>query len=131
MSQGAIQGKFEAWAIAAKADLSQGEAGTGKRYKAVDLQTGDIAETSLVAAGLLQTCASSGRNVSAGYQGVMKFTTGVAISSAWMQLAVTTSGYMMLATSGDWAIGRNAYTVTSGGVVAGFFNFISPVYLSE
>lgn len=119
----AVQNDYRTWSFKAKADLTDITAGTGNLYKAVSIDTGDIADTGLKANGMLQYAGNSGEFITMGYDGVMKYTASAAITSIGVLLAVTTSGYMAEAGSGDYAVGRNLTTVVSGGVATGMFNF--------
>lgn len=125
---GGVQGQFEAWTIQAGEALTDLKAGTGHLYKAVRNKTGSFASNGQEAVGLLQYGADEDGYASIAVSGVSKFVAADTISSADMLLTVTTSGYMKVAVSGDWIVGRNLYSVTSGGVVAGLFNFATPAY---
>lgn len=131
MGAGNVQGKFWSWTIQAGADLSAGEAGTGKRYKAVRSVDGNMATGPLDAIGILQTVGNSGENLTVGWAGVMKFTAAAAIGSADTLLTVNSGGYMAACTSGSYFVGKALYAVASGGIVAGIFNFATPGYRAD
>ena len=120
---------FRAWSFKAKSDLSSMVAGTGVIHKAVDNYTGNIAAAGALAFGLLKFGADSGGHVSAGFDGLMKYTSALAVSTPGMELSVTTSGYLTLATSGTWSVGKALEAVTSGSVGMGVFNFTTPIFL--
>jgi len=89
----ATQNEFNTLTISAGADLSAAQ------YKAV-VVAGTIAANS-TAIGLLQNKpAASGRSATVGYSGIMKAYAGAAIT-ANSRLAVTTSGWIITATSAD------------------------------
>lgn len=138
----AISNQMFTWTIAAGEDMDNSTAGTGFIHKAVSNVDGTIANatkptTAKSAIGLVQYGGLSGEHVTIGHAGIMKFTAGAAINSADVMLTVTTSGYLTIATSGDFYIGRflegtnGTKTVTSGGVGVGLFNFATPVLLVE
>jgi len=109
--------------FAAAEDLSDAVAGTGALYKAVSNTDKKIANTSAEASGLLCQGGESGQHVGYTFQGIEKFVAGGAVA-AGKNLAVTTSGYITQAASGDFAIGQNTEAaVTSGSVGTGIFNF--------
>lgn len=111
------QGKFETVNIASGEDLS------ANQYHAVAVD-GTIADTSATAYGLIQNKpAASGRASTLGYSGQMKYRAGAAIS-AGAQLMVTTSGWIITATSAGNAIGKTLAAANSGDTSPGLFNFI-------
>ena len=130
-----IQNKYMSWTFKASNALDNLVAGTGHLYKAVSNGAGDIAASGDKASGILQQGGPANGHVSFGYAGLMKFTTGAAISSKDVALTVTTSGYMVEATSGTFIVGRylggtnNAVSISSGSVATGMFDFTKPTYV--
>jgi hypothetical protein len=122
----AIQNNYRTWAFKADEDLNNATAGTGHIYKAVAQGTGKLANDGKTATGILQYLSESGEHVTQGWDGVMKFTAGAAISAADTALTVTTSGYFLTADDGDYIVGRSLASVTSGSVGYGVFNFSVP-----
>ena len=114
--------------VTSAVDLSDTKVSTGKLYKAVNVQSGDIAETSLNATGVILEAAKSGNAVTYRYNGVSKYAASGTITAGSF-LTVTTSGYFTAATSGDNAIGKNLFDTTSGSIGVGIFNFITPYNL--
>lgn len=116
----------------AAADLSDTTAGTGKLYKAVSQATGNIAATGDASDGILLYAGNSGDHVTYGYKGIMKFTAGTAVTSKSVELTVGTGGYMTVAASGDYVVGKYLYgtndaiAVTSGSIATGLFDFTAP-----
>lgn len=115
-----VQNKFDTVSISAGADLSAAQ------YKAV-VVAGTIAADS-TAIGLLQNKpAASGRHATVGYAGQMKAYAGAAIS-AGARVAVTTSGWVITATSADisggFAVGKALEAASSGDLFTGLFNFV-------
>ena len=108
--------------VTSAVDLSDTKVSTGKLYKAVNVQSGDIAETSLNATGVILEA------VTYRYNGVSKYAASGTITAGSF-LTVTTSGYFTAATSGDNAIGKNLFDTTSGSIGVGIFNFITPYNL--
>lgn len=113
-------GKFDAIQLVAGADLNTG-GGTGAQFKAVAVG-GTIAATSALAFGLLQNKPKSGEDASVGYRGHMKGVAGASITAA-ARLMVTTSGYLITATSGHVPVGKAIATAASGATVEGLFDF--------
>lgn len=110
------QNKFDAVTLAAGADLSAAQ------HKAVAVG-GTIAATSTAAFGLLQNKpAASGRSATIGYAGQMKAYAGAAIT-AGATVMVTTSGFVITATSAGNVCGKALATAASGDLFPGIFNF--------
>lgn len=127
----AFAGKFMAHTIVASADLSIQTLGIGAIYKAIAMDDGDFAQNGSEADGLLFAGETSPNHVTIGYQGVMKYTAGLAIV-AGARLTVTTSGYFITAVSGTAIIGKNAENaVGSGAIGTGLFNFTNPVFMTS
>ena len=124
----AYQGKFETWTIQAKENLSNTTPGTGALYKAVNITDGKFASSAKAAGGILQQAGQSGDHVTLALYGVSKVTYATAVSTIGLNLTVTTSGFVKLAGSGDFTVGRNLTTVSCYGVGAAMINFLNPWY---
>jgi hypothetical protein len=109
--------------VTAGADLD----GEGSKFKAVTL-AGTIAATPLLAAGVLRHGAKNGEQLSVAYEGVFKAIFGAAVSTVGYPLTVTTSGFIIAASSGGATIGRSRATVASGDIANAFFDFKSLGY---
>ena len=116
------------WTFTTKNDLTSTIKGTGAIFKAIDAETGDFAASGKTATGVLYTSAKSGTHDGTyADAGKFKYTAGAAVSSQNMPLTVTTSGYMIVADSGAFIVGRSiGPDVTSGSVGVGNFNFATP-----
>jgi hypothetical protein len=123
----AYEKNFWTWARKAAEALNDLTAGTGHLNKAISAVTGKIASTGQTAVGLLKYGADNTGHVNMGYNGIQKFVAGAAISSADVLLTVTTSGYFIEASSGDYIIGKSLINVASGAVGTGMFSFANPV----
>ena len=111
------QNKFESVTLDAGADLST------HQYKAIAIG-GTIAASSLLTIGFLQNKpAASGRSATIGYSGHMKAYAGAAISAGG-DVMVTTSGFIIDATSAGNICGKVLAAANSGDLVHGLFNFI-------
>lgn len=114
------QNKFETLTIDAGADLSAAQ------YKVIAI-AGTIAANSTTAVGILQNKpGASGRHATIGYAGQMKAYAGAAVTTG-VRLAVTTSGYVIDATSasidGGFVVGRALAAANSGDLFPAIFNF--------
>lgn len=127
----AVQGNYNTWALIAAEDLNNLNAGTGHLFKAINAQTRKLATGGLAACGILQEGGATNEHITIGINGVQKFVAGGAVSSADTFLTVTTSGYFTAAGSGDYVVGKSLFTVASGAVGTGLFNFANPWYKSE
>jgi len=132
----AYEGKYRTWSTQAGADLSNLTAGTGSLHKAIT-QLGVLAASPGVnAAGLLKYAGNSGAHITLGIEGEMKFVAGAAVTSVNAPLSVA-AGYLTVATSGDWIVGRfvggtnRSTSISSGSVGTGMFDFINPVYAAS
>jgi len=115
-----IQGKFDTVTIAAGEDLSPNQ------YHAIAID-GTIADTSITAFGLLQNKPSaSTRSATIGYAGHLKGRAGAAVLVG-AALMVTTSGWIITATSAGNVIGKGLLAANSGDTFPGLFNFIGPL----
>jgi hypothetical protein len=111
--------------VRAAIDLSDTNVSTGVLYKAVNVESGNIAETSLAATGIILEAANTGNSVTYRYQGVSKYAATGTIT-AGSDLTVTTSGYFTTAASGDYSVGKATVDATSGSIGVGIFNFVTP-----
>lgn len=89
---------------------------TGFKYRAVTFG-GAVAATSLAAAGLLKYGCNSGYDASVIIEGITKGQIGAAVSTAGYPLMITTSGYLIAATSGQVTVGRAISTGASGDLI--------------
>lgn len=129
----AVSNTFTTWQFTAKNDLTSTIKGTGSIYKAIDAETGDFASNGKLTSGILYTSAKSGTHDGTyGDAGKMKYTAAAAVSSQNVLLAVTTSGYITVADSGMWVIGKSiGNDVASGAVGIGHFNFATPHFIVD
>lgn len=115
----ATENQYKTITIAAGADLSAAE------HKAV-VVGGTIAADSTAVGLLKNKPGASGRHAVVGYSGVMKAYAGAAIS-AGARLAVTTSGWIITATSanisGGFSVGKCLVAANSGDLFKGLFDF--------
>ena len=118
----ATQGQF---AVTSK--IAAGEDLRTHRYKAIAFDDGERADNSHEAAGIILNKPNTGEHVEYGVIGEFKYWAGVAVT-AGNRLRVTTDGWMALADSGYYTVGRARVTVTSGSIGTGFFNFAAPFY---
>lgn len=110
------QGEYSVIALAAGADLSAAQ------YKAIAVG-GTIAATSEAAIGILQNKpAASGRGASVAWHGHIKAYAGAAIS-AGAPVMVTTSGWIITATSAGNAVGKCITAAASGDLFDGIYDF--------
>lgn len=94
------------------------------RFKALTIG-GTIAANVNQAAGLLRTSCRSGETASVAYEGLTKAVAGAAITTPGFPLKITTSGFIIAASSGDATCGRywqNA-ACASGDLIQGLFDF--------
>ncbi len=110
------QGPFSTVIIEAGADLS------AVQHKAI-VVAGTIAATSETAIGLLQNKPEDNRAATVGWHGQMKAYAGAAISVGAV-LMVTTSGFIITATSAGNCIGQALVAANSGDLFPGLFNFL-------
>lgn len=113
-------GRQNAWSIVATEDLSVATA----RFHAVSF-AGLVVASSSRAAGILVTSAKSGERISAIYEGVCKVAAGGAVSTLGYPLKITTSGWFVVAASGDAMFGRATATCASGDLVEAFVDFMT------
>lgn len=98
-------------------------------YKAAAFNDGKLANTGAEASGLLTATAKNGEHVPLLYTGRGKFVAGAAVT-AGARLTVVTSGFLVIATSGSWIVGRNIdAAVASGETAEGIFDFTGPSYM--
>ncbi len=106
--------------------LTNNSGGDGDIHKAVGLASGDIIQSGSGSAGILQRAVDSGDFMEVAVLGEFKYTAGGTVG-AGAPVTVNASGYLTVAGSGDWVVGRNAeLSVASGAVGRGQFNFINP-----
>ena len=126
-----VEGRNFTWTIPAGEDLDNLTPGSGVIFKAVALDDGQPAMNGLEAGGILLYGGKANENVTLGYQGVMKFTSGAAVIKG-RRLTVTTSGYFIEAASGSYIVGRCLDTgVSSGAIGTGVFNFATIAYMGN
>lgn len=113
-------GRKNAWSIVATEDLSVATA----RFHAVSF-AGLVVASSSRAAGILYTSAKSGERCSVIYEGVAKVAAGGAVSTLGYPLKITTSGWLVVAASGDATCGRATATCASGDLVEAFIDFMT------
>jgi len=88
--------------FAVTSKIAAGEDLRTHQYKAIAFDDGERADDSHEAAGIILTAGN--------------------------RLRVTTDGWLVLADSGYYTVGRARTTVTSGSIGTGFFNFAAPFY---
>lgn len=111
--------KFCAMPVVAGADLDT----PASRFKAVTVGGTIAASVTFSSAGILRHGGKTGETLSVIYEGITKVLAGAAITSAGLQLKITTSGYLIAAVSGDLAIGRSLGFCASGDLVQAFVDF--------
>jgi len=133
MAGGATYNYHTTWSFDAKDDISDSTEGTGDIYKVVNGETATIANSgfSMQSVGILTIPANSGDTATYADAGKIKFTAGLAISSAGLPLTVMNSGYVHIASDGTWAIGKSLSAVASGIVAEGLFNFATAFYVAS
>ena len=109
--------------VVAGADLSDDE-----QYKAIAV-AGTIAATGATAMGLLQNKPKSGEDAALVYSGRSRYRGGAAVS-AGAQLTVTTSGWLITATSGTAVIGKALTAISSGSIGEGIFDFANGIIIA-
>jgi len=102
-------------AVDAGADLSAAQ------YHAIAVG-GTIAATNTATMGLLLNKPENAEDASLGYSGRLRFRAGAAVT-AGNGVRVTTSGWLIAATSGYPMCGKSIDTVSSGGIGEGIFDF--------
>jgi hypothetical protein len=111
------QNRFFGTTVVAGADLD----GAGSLYKAIAIG-GTIAANNSTAFGLLQSKGKQNEHVTLGYFGEMKAHAGAGISVGG-KLMITTSGYVITATSGTIGVGKALEAANSGDIFRGLFDF--------
>lgn len=99
---------------------------TTPMHRAIQVN-GTIASSGVNAVGLLKSRAPLGGAVAAGVSGYMKGWAGAAVALG-ARVTVTTSGYLITATSGTQGQGKALEAANSGDLFAGVFEF-SPVFV--
>lgn len=115
--------------VRAAVDLEDSTKTTGKLYKAINVASGNIAESGQVAGGVIVGTAKAGASVTYTFLGVEKYAAKGTIT-ANQGLTVVASGYFSTANSGDYIVGRALIDVASGSVGKGIFNFVTPRYVA-
>lgn len=113
--------------VTASAGVSDPNVTTGALYKAVNANSGTLAETGKAAFGVLTQVASVGMRVTYELVAIAKIACGAALTVG-QDITVTTSGYFIAADSGDTIVGRATTNATSGSVGQAAVNFITPKY---
>lgn len=96
--------------------------GANKKYKAIAI-AGTLTPSAIAAAGLLTTSVVSGGHASAVYAGITKAWAAAAVTSLGWPAALTTSGFLTNAASGDYTVGRFLDTCNSGDITEVFVDF--------
>lgn len=112
-----VQNRWFGATLTAGADLTA----NASMYKALAVG-GTIAANNSTAFGLQQSKAKTGEGVTVGYFGEMKAVAGAAISAGG-KLMITTSGFVITATSGTIGIGKALEAANSGDLFRGLFDF--------
>lgn len=84
---------------------------------------GTIAASPLQAVGIIRSTAKAGVGVGAVYEGITKVKVGAAVSTLGYPLTLTTSGFVIAATSGSPSIGRAMATAASGDLLKAMVDF--------
>lgn len=113
-------GRQNSWSIVATEDLSVATA----RFHAVSF-AGLVVASSSRAAGILVTSARSGERVSVVYEGVVKAAIGGTVTTLGYPLKITTSGWLVVAASGDATCGRATAAAASGDLAECFVDFMT------
>ena len=120
----ATQNTFLNFTLEVKEDLDA----NGYQFSAVALSDGLLANNGSEAIGILQSKPGANRFGEISYLGVMKYKAGTAAHTKDAKLTVTTSGWLKMAGSGDYIIGRALDAVTSGSIGRGLLNFTMAPY---
>lgn len=92
---------------------------------------GTIAASPLQAAGIARSTAKIGQGVSVVYEGITKVKAGAAVSTVGYPLTLTTSGFVIAATSGSPSIGRAMTTAASGDLLKAMVDFMTLPFWSN
>lgn len=84
---------------------------------------GTIAATPLQAAGIIRSTAKIGVGVGVVYDGITKVKVGAAVTTPGYPLTLTTSGFVIAATSGSPSIGRAMAAAASGDLLKVLVDF--------
>lgn len=114
----AVDNNFDVMTVQAGADLD----GDGVKFKAITLN-GTIAAATNLAGGILRHGAKNGGHVSLVKRGQTKVLAGGAVSTVGFPLTVTTSGFLIAASSGGASCGRFLDTCASGDLVRAHVDF--------
>ena len=112
----ATEGQYDAIPVETTVDLS-----AIPLHRAINVN-GTIASTPVLASGLLKSRGPLGAGVAMGVSGYMKGWAGASIALG-ARVMVTTSGWLITATSGNVPCGRSLEAANSGDLFAGLFNF--------
>lgn len=107
---------IEQLSITAGADLN-----SDQQYHAIGI-SGTIVATSAATFGLLQNKPKNAEDAALGFLGRSRFRAGAAVAKG-AAVMVTTSGWLITATSGTYTVGKALEAVSSGGIGEGVFNF--------
>lgn len=108
--------------------IQAGENLSGYQYHAVSLEDGQLAAAGYEASGILLNKPADKQHAQLGLFGIMKYKAGGGTHTKGARLAVTTSGWIKSAGSGDSLVGTALTTTTSGSIGVGLFDFTVPVY---
>lgn len=108
----------EMYGVVATVDLSS----PALKYKIINLN-GTLAANATQAAGILKYGANSGGTASVVAYGITKAFAGAAVSTVGFPITVTTSGYLIAASSGGLTVGRAMATCASGDIVSAAVDF--------
>lgn len=109
---------YKAFPVAATEDLSD----PSRRFKAVNIG-GTIAASANLAGGILRNAPKSGETAELIFEGITKVLAGAAVSTLGFPLTITTSGFIIAASSGGASIGRALETCSSGDLVQAMVDF--------
>jgi hypothetical protein len=84
---------------------------------------GTIAASPLQAVGIIRSTAKIGQGVGAVYDGITKVKAGATVTTVGYPLTLTTSGFVIAATSGSPSIGRAMSAAASGDLLKALVDF--------
>jgi len=108
--------------------IQAGEDLSSYQYHAVSLEDGQLAAAGYESSGILLNKPADKQHAQLGLIGIMKYKAGGGTHTKGIRLAVTTSGWLKSAGSGDFIVGTALTTTTSGSVGTGLLNFTAPIY---
>jgi hypothetical protein len=112
------ENSYEILTVQAGADLD----GDGVKFKAITLN-GTVAASVNLSGGILRHGAKNGGHVSLVKRGQTKVIAGGAVNTVGFPLTVTTSGFIIAASSGGASAGRFLDTCASGDLVRAHVDF--------